>query len=95
MYLQNGAGERCVLAMGLRMLDFARTKRALDECPFCWQDDGGTPPRATIVSSGSCVYLAMPDREPLIEGHCWIVPMHHHVSSLDVDEEGWTEIRVS
>lgn len=74
--------------------DFARTKRALDECPFCRQDDGRTPPRATIISSGSCVYLALPDREPLADGHCWIVPMQHHVSSLDLDEDGWTEIRV-
>ena len=75
------------------MEDFARTKRALDQCPFCWQDDGRTPPQATIISSGSCVYLALPDREPLADGHCWIVPMHHQVSSLDVDEDGWTEIR--
>ena len=34
-----------------------RTTRALDQCPFCWQNDGRTPPQATIVSSGSCVYL--------------------------------------
>ncbi|WFC99379.1 Pre-mRNA-splicing factor cwf19 [Malassezia yamatoensis] len=73
--------------------DFARTKRALDECPFCWQDEGRMPPRANIVSNGTCVYLALPDREPLVDGHCWIVPMQHHVSSLDVDEDGWTEIR--
>lgn len=73
--------------------DFARTKRALDQCPFCWQDEGTTPPQATIISSGSCVYLALPDREPLADGHCWIVPMQHYVSSLDVDEDGWTEIR--
>ncbi|WFD24147.1 hypothetical protein MEQU1_002844 [Malassezia equina] len=75
--------------------DFARTKRALDECPFCWQDDGVTPPSATIVSNGTCAYLALPDREPLVDGHCWIVPMQHHVSSLDIDENGWTEIRQS
>ncbi|WFD43472.1 Pre-mRNA-splicing factor cwf19 [Malassezia psittaci] len=73
--------------------DFARTKRALDECSFCWQDEGRMPPRANIVSNGTCVYLALPDREPLVDGHCWIVPMQHHVSSLDVDEDGWTEIR--
>lgn len=73
--------------------DFARTKRALDECTFCWQDEGRMPPRANIVSSGTCAYLALPDREPLVDGHCWIVPLQHHVSSLDVDENGWTEIR--
>lgn len=73
--------------------DFARTKRALDECTFCWQDEGRMAPRANIVSSGTCTYLALPDREPLVDGHCWIVPMQHHVSSLDVDENGWTEIR--
>lgn len=73
--------------------DFARTKKALDECNFCWQDEGRMPPRANIVSTGTLVYLALPDREPLVDGHCWIVPMQHHVSSLDVDEDGWTEIR--
>lgn len=74
--------------------DFAQTKRALDTCPFCWQDDGATPPRTAIVSSGTAAYLAYPHTEPLADGHMWIVPLHHHTSSLDVDEDGWTEIRV-
>lgn len=73
--------------------DFAQTKRALDECPFCWQDDGATPPRTAIVSSGTAAYLAYPHTEPLTDGHVWIVPVQHYTSSLDVDEDGWTEIR--
>ncbi|WFD35416.1 Pre-mRNA-splicing factor cwf19 [Malassezia cuniculi] len=73
--------------------DFAKTKHALDTCPFCWQDDGATPPRTAIISSGTAAYLAYPHTEPLTAGHVWIVPIQHHTSSLDVDEDGWTEIR--
>ncbi|WFD06962.1 Pre-mRNA-splicing factor cwf19 [Malassezia vespertilionis] len=73
--------------------DYARTKHALDTCTFCWQDEGRIPPKANIISSSSYAYLALPDREPLVEGHCWIVPTQHNLSSLDVDEDGWTEIR--
>lgn len=71
--------------------DFAKTKKALDSCSFCWQEDH--PPRATVVSSGTRSYLALPDAEPLVPGHCLIVPMQHHLSMLEADEDTWEEVK--
>lgn len=74
--------------------DFARTKKALDTCNYCWQDEGAQPPRACTVSSGTRAYLALPDHQELVEGHCYIVPMQHHLSSLEADDDCWEEIKV-
>ncbi len=74
--------------------DFARTKKALDTCRFCWQDEGASAPRATAVASGTRVYLALPEREQLVEEHCLIVPIQHHLSTLELDDDCWDEIKV-
>ncbi|CAD6900387.1 unnamed protein product [Tilletia controversa] len=73
--------------------DFARTKRALDSCDYCWQDEGARPPRATVISSGTRSFLALPKYESLVDGHCFIVPMQHYVSSLEADDDCWEEIK--
>lgn len=77
--------------------DFARTKKALDRCRFCWQDEGSRPPKVTVVSSGYRAYLAVPDHEGVVEGevgeNVLIVPMQHHLSLLEAEEETWDEIR--
>ncbi|KAK0565611.1 Pre-mRNA-splicing factor cwf19 [Tilletia horrida] len=52
--------------------DFARTKKALDTCDYCWQDEGARPPRATVIASGTRTFLALPKYESLVEGHCYI-----------------------
>jgi hypothetical protein len=66
---------------------------ALDSCQYCWQDEGARPPRATVISSGTRCYLALPPMEPLTFGHCVIVPMQHHLSSLEADDDSWEEIK--
>lgn len=77
--------------------DFARTQKALDRCRFCWQDEGSKPPRVVVVSSGYRAYLAVPDTEGVVEGemgeNLLIVPMQHHLSLLEADEETWDEIK--
>jgi len=73
--------------------DFARTKKALDACQFCWQDEGSRPPRATVIASGTRAFLALPRGESLVEGHCYIVPMQHYISSLEADDDCWDEIK--
>ncbi|PWN37348.1 uncharacterized protein FA14DRAFT_159439 [Meira miltonrushii] len=71
--------------------DFAKTKKALDSCEFCWQDD--RQPRATVISSGTRAFLTMPEREPLVARHCCIVPMQHHLSMLEADDDTWEEVK--
>ena len=75
--------------------DFARTKRALDRCRFCWQEEGARPPKVTVVSSGYRAYLAVPDTEAVTaraEDHLLIVPMQHHLSLLEADDDTWDEM---
>ncbi|PWN42775.1 hypothetical protein IE81DRAFT_289722 [Ceraceosorus guamensis] len=73
--------------------DFAKTKKALDACQYCWQEEGAKPPRAPVVSSGTLCYLALPEGEALVDGHCFIVPMQHYLSSLEADDDTWDEIK--
>lgn len=47
-----------------------------------------------MVALGTRAYLGLLDNEELIKGHCRIVPIQHHFSSLDADEETWDEIKV-
>lgn len=75
--------------------DFARTQKALDRCRFCFRDQGCTPPRVTLVSSGYRAYLSIPDREAVTgaEEHLHIVPMQHHLSLLEADDDTWDEMK--
>lgn len=76
--------------------DYSKTKKALDSCQFCYQDtDTATvPPQACMVALGTRVYLSLPLFEPLVDGHALIVPIQHHLSMLEADEDTWDEVRV-
>ncbi|KAA1069101.1 hypothetical protein PGT21_011403 [Puccinia graminis f. sp. tritici] len=73
--------------------DYARTRKALESCEFCFKDDGSPPSNLGIISSGTKVYLSCTQFEELVEGHCWIVPMQHCLSTLELDDDVWDEIR--
>ena len=75
------------------MADYARTKKALDTCAFCYQEEG--PPKAPIVAIGHRAYLSCTQNEELVDGHCIIVPIQHYTSTLDLDDDEWEEIKVS
>ncbi|GAA6010982.1 hypothetical protein JCM10207_005457 [Rhodosporidiobolus poonsookiae] len=73
--------------------DYARTKKALDACTLCFSDEGA-PPKSAVVALGTRTYLGLMDTEELVPGHCRIVPVQHHLSCLEIDEEeGWDEIK--
>ncbi|KAJ9479071.1 Cell cycle control protein [Pseudozyma hubeiensis] len=75
--------------------DFARTQRALEKCRFCFRNQGSSPPRVALVSSGYRAYLCIPDKEAVAgeEDHVQIVPMQHHLSLLEADDDTWEEMR--
>lgn len=75
--------------------DFAKTKKALESCRFCFQNEGESPPLARVVASGTRAYLAVPEFEPLVEGHCLIVPIQHNLTTLEAEDDTWDEIKVS
>lgn len=73
--------------------DYKRTKKALDECPFCFQDQSN--PETAIVALGKRTYLCCTLTEELVPGHCLIVPIQHNLSTLQMDDDDWDEVRVS
>lgn len=73
--------------------DYARTKKALDTCPLCYQDD--RPPQTAIVALGTRTYMCCTQYEELVPGHCLIVPLQHHLSMLEMEDDDWDEVRVS
>ncbi|WWD16329.1 hypothetical protein CI109_100755 [Kwoniella shandongensis] len=71
--------------------DYARTKKALDTCPFCYQDDRN--PLTAVVALGTRTYLSCTLFEELVPGHCLIVPIQHHLSMLEMEDDDWDEVR--
>lgn len=47
-----------------------------------------------MVALGTRAYLGLLENEELVKGHCRIVPIQHHFSSLEADDETWDEIKV-
>ena len=72
--------------------DFARTKKALDTCPFCYQEERN--PLTAVVALGTRTYMCCTLTEELVPGHCLIVPIQHYMSSLEMDDEDWEEVKV-
>ena len=67
--------------------------KVLASCPFCYGDDDSLP-KAPIVAMGTQVYLSCTLTEELVEGHCLIVPIAHHLSTLSGEDTMWDEVRV-
>ncbi|KAG9010213.1 hypothetical protein FRB94_010912 [Tulasnella sp. JGI-2019a] len=72
--------------------DYARTQKAMSSCQFCYGDDD-SPPKAGVIAMGTRVYLACTLLEELVPGHCYIVPMQHHMSMLEADDDVWDEVK--
>lgn len=73
--------------------DYKRTQDTLSRCKFCYQN--GNPPQLAMISLGTTCYLALPNVQELTPGNCLIVPIQHVSSTLECDDDVWTEIRVS
>ena len=43
---------------------------------------------------GTRVYLSCTLTEELLNGHCLIVPIQHHLTMLEADDDVWDEVRV-
>ncbi|KAJ7644275.1 CwfJ C-terminus 1-domain-containing protein-like protein [Roridomyces roridus] len=72
--------------------DYKRTQKALAECHFCFGEDD-SPPKCPVVAMGTRVYLSCTTNEELVNGHCLIVPIQHHLNMLEADDEVWDEVR--
>jgi hypothetical protein len=74
--------------------DYKRTQKALATCPYCYGEDDSLP-KAGIIAMGTRCYLAVTTNEELLDGHVCIVPIQHHLTSLEGDDDLWEEIKVS
>ena len=63
----------------------------LDECRFCLLD--GVPSKLSVIAQGTRIYLALPQSIDMMPYHSLIIPKSHVQSSLDLDDDDWTEIR--
>ncbi|TBU47785.1 CwfJ C-terminus 1-domain-containing protein-like protein [Dichomitus squalens] len=72
--------------------DYKKTMKVLASCPFCYGEDDSLP-KAPIIAMGTRVYLSCTLNEELVDGHCLIVPIPHHLSSLEGDDDMWDEVR--
>lgn len=63
-------------------------------CPFCYGEDD-SPPKAPVIAMGTRAYLSCTINEELVDGHCIIVPIQHHLSMLEGDDDLWDEVKVS
>ena len=43
---------------------------------------------------GTRAYLSCTLNEELLDGHCLIVPIQHHLAMLEADDDVWDEVRV-
>ena len=73
--------------------DYKRTQKAMSSCAFCFAEDD-SPPKAPVVAMGTRVYLACTTNEELVDGHCLIVPIQHHLTMLEGDDDVWDEVKV-
>ncbi|EIM85864.1 uncharacterized protein STEHIDRAFT_147469 [Stereum hirsutum FP-91666 SS1] len=72
--------------------DYKRTQKALASCQFCYGEDDSLP-KAPVISLGTRAYLSCTTQEELVPGHCLIVPIQHHLTMLEADDDVWDEIR--
>ncbi|XP_062515111.1 CWF19-like protein 2 [Corticium candelabrum] len=47
-----------------------------------------------IVCIGMKVYLAVPFHQPLVPGHCQLIPTLHYTCTVNLDEDVWAEVKV-
>ncbi|KAK1569187.1 hypothetical protein Q3G72_033611 [Acer saccharum] len=62
-----------------------------ERCLFCFENPNR--PRHLVVAIANFTYLMLPQSEPVVPGHCCILPMQHESATRTVDNSVWDEIR--
>ncbi|KAJ2997187.1 hypothetical protein HDV02_005785 [Globomyces sp. JEL0801] len=71
--------------------DFKRVEDILANCHFCYQE--GSKPKVSVVAVATKTYLALPETVDMVPYHCLIVPMQHAITTLELEDDTWDEIR--
>ncbi|XP_059632401.1 uncharacterized protein LOC132275045 [Cornus florida] len=62
-----------------------------ERCQFCFENP--TRPRHLVIAIANFTYLCLPHWQPVVHGHCCILPMQHESATRTVDNNVWDEIR--
>ncbi|KAK7390931.1 hypothetical protein VNO78_19143 [Psophocarpus tetragonolobus] len=62
-----------------------------ERCHFCLENPNR--PMHLVVSIANFTYLMLPQWQPVVPGHCCILPIQHESATRTVDDNVWTEIR--
>jgi len=72
--------------------DYKKTQKVMSSCQFCYGEDD-SPPKAPVIAMATRCYLSCTTNQELVEGHCLIVPIQHHLTMLEGDDDLWDEVR--
>ncbi|KAK4263903.1 hypothetical protein QN277_029257 [Acacia crassicarpa] len=62
-----------------------------ERCLFCLENPDR--PMHLVISIANYTYLMLPKWQPVVPGHCCILPIQHESATRSVDDNVWTEIR--
>ncbi|KAG0547670.1 hypothetical protein BDA96_01G100400 [Sorghum bicolor] len=62
-----------------------------ERCLYCFENP--SRPKHLVVAIGNFSYLMLPQFEPVVPGHCIILPLQHESGTRTVDQNVWGEIR--
>ncbi|KAK2977732.1 hypothetical protein RJ640_026975 [Escallonia rubra] len=62
-----------------------------ERCQYCFENP--KRPRHLIVAIANFTYLMLPQWQPIVPGHCCILPMQHESATRTVDNHVWDELR--
>ncbi|KAL3828721.1 hypothetical protein ACJIZ3_017523 [Penstemon smallii] len=62
-----------------------------ERCQFCFENP--TRPKHLVIAIANFAYMSLPQRQPVVPGHCCILTLQHESSTRTVDQNVWDEIR--
>ncbi|KAK2972960.1 hypothetical protein RJ640_022017 [Escallonia rubra] len=62
-----------------------------ERCQYCFENP--KRPRHLIVAIANFTYLMLPQWQPVVPGHCCILPMQHESATRAIDNNVWDELR--
>ncbi|KAL6194844.1 hypothetical protein ACLB2K_035919 [Fragaria x ananassa] len=62
-----------------------------ERCLFCFENP--KRPAHLVVAIGNYSYLMLPQQKPVVDGHCYVLPIQHVPATRTLDDHVWEEIR--
>ncbi|XP_012450968.1 uncharacterized protein LOC105773532 [Gossypium raimondii] len=62
-----------------------------ERCLFCFENPNR--PKHLVVAIANFTYLMLPQWQPVVPGHCCILPMQHEPATRTIENNVWDEIR--